>query len=48
MQDEVMSKDDIIKRRYEAMRMRWPDKFMTFIQQEMLVILRMRCSGYAG
>ena len=38
MQAEVMSRFDIVRRRYEAMRMRWPERRMDLIQQEMLVI----------
>lgn len=33
-----MTRLEIISRRYEAMKMKWPEKIMDFINQEMLIL----------
>ena len=35
---EKMTRNEVVRRRYEAMKMRWPEKTMTFITQEALII----------
>ena len=35
---EIMTKSEIVSRRYEAMKMKWPEKIMDFINQEMLIL----------
>ena len=35
---EIMTKSEIVSRRYEAMKMKWPEKIMDFISQEMLIL----------
>ena len=45
---EIMTKSEIVSRRYEAMKMKWPEKIMDFINQEMLILgvsLRRRKTG---
>lgn len=38
LRTELMTRDEIISRRFEAMRMRWPEKTVLLIQQEMLIL----------
>lgn len=33
-----MTRAETVSRRFEAMRMRWPEKWTSFIQQEMLIL----------
>ncbi len=35
---KLMTKTELIHRRYEAMRMRWPEKIMDLCTQEMLLL----------